>query len=84
MERFSSLRGQRVAVVGSTALLGRKLEQRLRYGLHFVDVETDDQAFQLVTSGKVAAALTVSGWPSGTVGARLWPKPDDRLSLAPF
>jgi hypothetical protein len=46
MERFSSLRGQRVAVVGSTALLGRKLEQRLRYGLHFVDVETDDQAFQ--------------------------------------
>lgn len=81
MERFSSLRGQRVAVVGSTALLGRKLEQRLRYGLHFVDVETDDQAFQLVTSGKVAAALTVSGWPSGTVGAL---KPDDRLSLAPF
>ena len=81
MERFSLLRGQRVAVVGSAALLGRKLEQRLRYGMRFVDIETDDQAFQLVTSGKVAAALTVSGWPSGMVGAL---KPDDRLSLASF
>jgi TRAP-type uncharacterized transport system substrate-binding protein len=64
---FSDLRGQRVAVVGSAQLLGRKLDKQLGYGMQFVDVKTDDEGFNLVKTGQVAAALTVSGWPSGTV-----------------
>lgn len=64
---FSDLRGQRVAVVGSAQLLGRKLDKQLGYGMQFVDVKTDDEGFNMVKKGDVAAVLTVSGWPSGTV-----------------
>ena len=64
---FSDLRGQRVAVVGSAQLLGRKLDKQLGYGMTFIDVKTDDEGFNLVKTGQAAAALTVSGWPSGTV-----------------
>lgn len=64
---FSDLRGQRVAVVGSAQLLGRKLDKQLGYGMQFVDVKTDDEGFNMVKTGQVAAVLTVSGWPSGTV-----------------
>lgn len=64
---FSDLRGQRVAVVGSAQLLGRKLDKQLGYGMQFVDVKTDDEGFNMVKTGQVAATLTVSGWPSGTV-----------------
>ena len=64
---FSDLRGQRVALVGSAQLLGRKLDKQLGYGMTFVDAKNDDEAFNLVKTGQAAAALTVSGWPSGTV-----------------
>lgn len=64
---FSDLRGQRVAVVGSAQLLGRKLDKQLGYGMQFVDVKTDDEGFNMVKKAEVAAVLTVSGWPSGTV-----------------
>lgn len=81
VQRFSDLRGQRVAVVGSAALLGRKLDRTLGYNIQFIDVDKDDAAFQMVKSGQVAAAFTLSGWPSGTVGAL---KQDSGLSLVPF
>lgn len=64
---FSDLRGQRVAVVGSAQLLGRKLDKQLGYGMTFVDVKNDDEGFNMVKTGQAAAVLTVSGWPSGTV-----------------
>jgi TRAP-type uncharacterized transport system substrate-binding protein len=67
INRFSDLRGQRVAVVGSAQLMGRRLDKMLGYGMQFVDVKTDAEAFEMVKSGQVAAAFTVSGWPSGTV-----------------
>lgn len=67
INRFSDLRGQRVAVVGSAQLLGRKLEKSVGYGMQFIDVKDDATAFDMVSKGQVAAALTVSGWPSGTV-----------------
>lgn len=64
---FSDLRGQRVAVVGSAQLLGRKLDKQLGYNMQFIDVKTDGEAFEMVKKGQVAAALSLSGWPSGTV-----------------
>ena len=67
INRFSDLRGQRVAVVGSAQLLGRKLEKSVGYGMQFIDAKSDQEAFDMVSKGQVAAALTVSGWPSGTV-----------------
>ena len=67
INRFTDLRGQRVALVGSAQLLGRQLDKRLGYGMQFVDAKDDATAFNLVTKGEVAAAFTISGWPSGTV-----------------
>lgn len=67
INRFSELRGQRVAVVGSAQLMGRRLDKMLGYGMQFVDVKTDAEAFEMVKQAQVAAAFTVSGWPSGTV-----------------
>lgn len=81
INRFSDLRGQRVAVVGSAQLLGRKLEKSVGYGMQFIDVKTDQEAFAMVKSGQVAAAFTVSGWPSGTVKQL---SQADGLTLVPF
>jgi len=67
ISRFSELRGQTVALVGSAQLLGRKLDKQLGYGMQFVDAKDDGSAFEMVKQGTVAAAFTVSGWPSGTV-----------------
>lgn len=64
---FSDLRGQRVALVGSAQLLGRKLDKQLGYNMQFVDVKSDDEGFAMVKKAEVAAVFTVSGWPSGTV-----------------
>lgn len=67
ISKFSELRDQRVAVVGTTKLLARRLNQQLSMNMKFVEVDTDGQAFELVKNGTVAAAMTVSGWPSGTI-----------------
>ena len=81
INRFSDLRGQRVAVVGSAQLLGRKLEKSVGYGMQFIDAKTDAEAFDMVRKGQVAAAFTVSGWPSGTVKQL---SQADGLTLVPF
>lgn len=81
INRFSELRGQPVAVVGSAQLLGRRLDKQLGYGMQFIDVKTDGEAFTMVKNGQVAAAFTVSGWPSGTVKQL---SQSDNLTLVPF
>ena len=78
---FSDLRGQRVAVVGSAQLLVRQLDKQLGFGMQIIDVKDDNAAFEMVKSGQVAAALTVSGWPSGTVKALTQ---QSGLTLVPF
>ena len=78
---FADLRGQRVALVGSAQLLGRKLDKQLGYNMQFVDVKSDADGFAMVKKGEVAAALTVSGWPSGTVKQL---QQADGLTLVPF
>lgn len=67
INRFSDLRGQTVAVVGSAQLLGRKLDKQLGYNMQFIDAKNDGEAFEMVKKGQVAAAMSLSGWPSGTV-----------------
>jgi TRAP-type uncharacterized transport system substrate-binding protein len=67
--RFSDLRGKTVALVGSAQLLGRRLDKQFGYGMQFIDAKDDSSAFEMVKKGQVAAAFTVSGWPSGTVKA---------------
>jgi TRAP-type uncharacterized transport system substrate-binding protein len=69
ISRFSDLRGKTVALVGSAQLLGRRLDKQFGYGMQFVDAPNDNAAFDMVKKGQVAAAFTVSGWPSGTVKA---------------
>ena len=81
INRFSDLRGQRIAVVGSAQLLGRKLEKSVGYGMQFIDAKTDADAFAMVKNGQVAAAFTLSGWPSGTVKQL---SQADGLTLVPF
>lgn len=81
IQRFSDLRGKRVALVGSAQLLGRQLEKALGYGMQVVDVETDAAAFDMVKKGTVAAAFSVSGWPSGSIKNL---KQNSGLTLVPF
>lgn len=81
INNFSDLRGQRVALVGSAQLLGRKLDKQLGFNMIAIDAKSDAEAFDLVKKGQVAAALTVSGWPSGTVKAL---SQADNLTLVPF
>lgn len=81
INNFSDLRGQRVALVGSAQLLGRKLDKQLGYGMQTIDAKNDGEAFEMVKKGQVAAALTVSGWPSGTVKVLTQ---NDGLTLVPF
>lgn len=81
VQRFSDLRGQRVALVGSAQLLVRQLDKFLDYKLDMLDVDNDAKAFDLVRKGEVAAAMSVSGWPSGVVAPL---KQDSGLSLIPY
>ncbi|MCL2160753.1 MAG: hypothetical protein FWH56_02530 [Betaproteobacteria bacterium] len=81
INRFSDLRGQRVALVGSAQLLVRQLDKFLDYKMEMRDIESDSEAFNLVRKGEVAAALSVSGWPSGVVAPL---KQDSGLTLVPY
>lgn len=81
IQRFSDLRGKKVALVGSAQLLGRQLDRQHGYGMILIDVQDDDAAFKMVQSGQVAAALTVSGWPHGLLDEK---KQDSGLTLVPF
>lgn len=67
ISQFTDLRGKPIALVGSAQLLGRQLESVLGFKMTFVDAQTDTEAFNLVKDGTVAAAFTVSGWPSGPI-----------------
>lgn len=81
INRFTELRGQRVALVGSAQLLGRRLDKQLGYNMQFVDVKDDTTAFEMTRKGEVAATFTVSGWPSGTVKTLTQ---SSGLTLVPF
>jgi TRAP-type uncharacterized transport system substrate-binding protein len=63
IRKFSELKDMTVAAVGSAQLMGQVLEKGLRYGMNFVVADTDDQALDLLRTGKVQAVFTLGGWP---------------------
>ena len=81
IQRFSDLANTRVALVGSAQLLGRTLNTQLRFKMQIIDVESDAKAFEMVRTGAVAAAMSVSGWPSGPVSGL---PASSGLTLIPF
>lgn len=81
IQKFSELRGRKVAAVGSGQLLGRLLDKQGGYQLQIVDVDSDAQALEMVKKGQVAAVFTVSGWPSGVLRGL---KQDAGVTLVPF
>jgi TRAP-type uncharacterized transport system substrate-binding protein len=81
VQRFSDLRGQRVALVGSAQLLMRQLDKYLDYRMDMIDVDSDAMAFDLVLKGDVAAVLLVSSWPSGMIAPL---KQSSGLTLVPY
>lgn len=67
IRKFSDLKGQNVAVVGSAALLGNTLNRLLKYNMRLIEVPSDEAGFTAVTNGQAVAMFTVSGLPSGAV-----------------
>ena len=63
LRRFSDLAGMKVAVVGSTQLLGQTLNRQTGYGMEFLIAESDDQAIKMLQSNQVQAIFTDGGWP---------------------
>jgi TRAP-type uncharacterized transport system substrate-binding protein len=81
IQRFTDLREHRVALIGSAQLLVRELDKFLDYKLDMIDVDSDATAFDLVLKGEIAAALLVSGWPSGLIAPL---KQNSGLTLVPY
>lgn len=61
--KFSDLKGAKVAVVGSTLLLGQALNKLTGYAMEFFIAESDDQAIKLLKANQVQAFFTDGGWP---------------------
>ncbi len=59
--KMSELRGAPVALVGSAQLMVRQLDKVLGYKMQYIDVDSDEAAFQKVRSGQAFAAFTIAG-----------------------
>lgn len=81
VRKFTELKGLKVAAVGSTVLLGRRLSDQNRLEIDLRRAETDDEAVKLLMGNKVQAIFTDGGWPLPFI-ARL--KSDSGLALVEF
>jgi TRAP-type uncharacterized transport system substrate-binding protein len=63
IKKFSELKGVKVAVVGSTMLLGQKLNANFRLDMDLRVAESDDDALRMLKDNKVQAIFTDGGWP---------------------
>jgi TRAP-type uncharacterized transport system substrate-binding protein len=81
VDKFSELKGLTVATVGSTILLGQRLNTMLGYGMRLVKAENDDEAVKWLREGRVHAYFTDGGWPLPSV-ARY--KSDSGLQVVSF
>ena len=61
--KFSDLNGMKVAVVGSTQLLGQTLNKQTGYAMEFLIAESDDHAIKMLRANQVQAIFTDGGWP---------------------
>lgn len=81
LRKFSELKGARVAVVGSTQLLGQTLNKVLNHGMELVIAESDDKAVELLNANQVQAIFTDGGWPLPSISRHT---PASGLMLAEF
>jgi TRAP-type uncharacterized transport system substrate-binding protein len=63
VRKFTDLKGLKVAVVGSTMLLGQRLNEQSVMNMNLRKAETDDEAIKLLRENKVQAVFTDGGWP---------------------
>lgn len=81
LSKFSELKGAKVAVVGSTQLLGHTLNQQTNYAMEFLIAESDDQAIKMLKANQVQAIFTDGGWPLPSISRHL---PDSGLMLVEY
>jgi TRAP-type uncharacterized transport system substrate-binding protein len=81
IRKFSELRGMKIAVVGSTQLLGQTLNKQTGFGMELLLAETDDIAIKMLQNNQVQAIFTDGGWPLPSIVGRL---PNSGLSLVEF
>lgn len=81
ISKFSDLKGTKIAVVGSTMLLGESLNRQYGYGMDLRKAETDDDAVELLKQNKVQAIFTDGGWPLPSITRH---KLDSGLQLVDF
>ncbi len=81
IRKFSDLRGMKIAVVGSTQLLGQTLNKQTGYAMELLLAESDDIAIKMLQSNQVQAVFTDGGWPLPSIAGRL---PTSGLSLVEF
>ena len=63
IQKFSELKGATIAAVGSTALLGGRLNDLNNMGMNIRKAESDEQAIKWLNENKVQAIFTDGGWP---------------------
>jgi hypothetical protein len=81
IRKFSNLRGVKVAAVGSTMLLGQRLNDQLGYGMDLRVAESDDDAIKMLKENKVQAYFTDGGWPLPSIEKH---KTDSGLMLVEY
>jgi ABC-type amino acid transport substrate-binding protein len=81
VRKFTDLKGLKVAVVGSTMLLGQRLNEQNSLEMNLRKAETDDEAVKLLQDNKVQAIFTDGGWPLPSI-ARF--KSDSGLALVEY
>lgn len=80
VRRYEDLTGLQVAAVGSAQLMGQTVARQLGLSFQVLNAESEEQALEMLNSGKVQAVFTTVGWPSPFVG-RLR---DDTYTLVRF
>ncbi len=81
IRKFSELKGLKIAAVGSTQLLGNRLNSQLGYGMDLRKAETDDDAVKMLKEGTVQAIFTDGGWPLPSVSRH---KADSGLQIVEY
>jgi TRAP-type uncharacterized transport system substrate-binding protein len=81
VRKFSDLRGLKVAAVGSTSLLGQRLNNQYGYGMTLYKADSDDEAVKWLKEGQVHAIFTDGGWPLPSVARH---KTDSGLQMVEY
>ena len=81
VRKFTDLKNLKVAAVGSTVLLGQRLNEQNNFGMDLRKAETDDEAVRLLKENVVQAIFTDGGWPLPSVARH---KGDSGLTLVDF